>query len=351
MRWPWQTPEVETRSTPVVTAQYIDARRGIAVAGDTTSLSATVGTCAGIWSRSFAMLVPDPVDDLTPDILAAVGLDLFFRGESLWHIGLDQSRLTLRRAASWSEYAGGRYSLALSTPGGSKTVRALEDEVVKLTINAAPESPWRGRSPLALMGLSASLLADLEQTVSSALPYTGKGLLPIPSTVPEDQKTTALQGLRHGSLAVVGSKEDFGHHTGGSRSEFKRVELTPDLSGVPLVETTRDLHERVLAAAGVPPSLFTASGNAGASREALRLFTTLTLDPLARAITPELARKIGVTRLGLQDLATADTAGRARSVSSLVQSGVPLATAMSLVGWDNVDLPEGASKPINSGGE
>ena len=111
------------------------------------------------------------------------------------------------------------------------------------------------------------------------------------------------------------------------------------------------MHDRILAAAGIPPSLFSSGGNAGNSRESLRLFTTTTLDPLARIITPELTRKIGVTRLGLQDLATADTAGRARSVSSLVQSGVPLATAMSLVGWDNVDLPEGASKPINSGGE
>lgn len=66
-------------------------------------------------------------------------------------------------------------------------------------------------------------------------------------------------------------------------------------------------------------------------------------------LTPELARKIGVTRLGLQDLVSADVAGRA--VGSLVQSGVPLATAMSLVEWDNVPLPHGASKPIPHGGE
>lgn len=61
--------------------------------------------------------------------------------------------------------------------------------------------------------------------------------------------------------------------------------------------------------------------------------------------------KIGVQRLGTEDTLSSDTAGRARSVSSLVQSGVPLATAMALVGWDNVSLPEGASKPIAAGGE
>lgn len=349
MKWPWS--KRETRSAPIVTTQYIDARRASALSGGGASLSATLATCAGIWSRAFAMLVPEPSDTLTPDHLAAIGLDLFLRGQSLWHIGLDGSDLILRRAAFWDFQTGNRYSLTIPTPGGTEMIRALDGEVLALRINAAPETPWLGRSPLAFMGLSPDLLASVESTLATALPHTGKGLLPIPSTVPEEQKAKALAGLRDGSLAVIGSKEDFGHHTGGSRTEFKRVELTPDLRGVPLTETARDLHDRILAAAGIPPSLFTASGNAGASREALRLFTTTTLDPLARIITPELTSKLGIIRLGLQDLATADTAGRARSVSSLVQSGVPLATAMSLVGWDNVSLPDGASKPIHSGGE
>ena len=349
MKWPWQ--KRETRAAPIVTTQYIETRRAMALAGGSASLSATLATCAGIWSRSFAMLVPEPDDRLTADHLAAIGLDLFLRGQSVWHIGLSGSDLMLRRAAYWATHDGNRYSLTIPTPGGTDTIRALGGEVLDLRINPAPETPWLGRSPLAFMGLSPDLLASAEAAIAGALPHTGKGLLPIPSTVPEEQKAKALAGLRDGNLAVIGSKEDFGHHTGGSRTEFKRVELTPDLRGVPLTETARDLHDRILAAAGIPPSLFSASGNAGASREALRLFTTTTLDPLARIISPELGRKLGVTRLGLQDMATADTAGRARSVSSLVQSGVPLATAMALVGWDNVDLPEGASKPIHSGGE
>lgn len=350
MRWPWSKRETRS-SVAAVSTMYIDARRANALSGGTASLSATVATCAGIWSRSFAMLVPEPSDTLTPDHLAAIGLDLFFRGQSLWQIGVDGSDLILRRAAFWDFQPGNRYSLTIPTPGGTETIRALDGEVLALRINAASETPWLGRSPLAFMGLSPDLLASVEATLATALPHTGKGLLPIPSTVPAEQKAKALAGLRDGSLAVVSSKSDFAHHTGGAREEWKRVELTPDLRGVPLTETARDLHDRILAAAGIPPSLFSSGGNAGNCRESLRLFTTTTLDPLARIITPELSRKLGITRLGLQDMATADTAGRARSVSSLVQSGVPLATAMALVGWDNVDLPEGASKPIHSGGE
>jgi hypothetical protein len=351
MRWPWQKRETRSHSAGV-TQVYIDGKRKTALHSEGyASLSATIGTAAGLWSRSFAMLVPDPSDVLTPDHLAAIGLDLFFRGQSVWHIDLDHSGLQLRRAAFWDMVGRDRWSLTLPQPNGTDTVKALGDEVLSLTINASPETPWQGRSPLAFMGLASSLMADIEATVAGALPWAGKGLLPIPMTVPAEQKDAALAGLRTGYLATVYSKEDHSHHTGGAKSEFKRVDLTPELARAGLTDYGRDLHSRILAACGIPPGMVTDSGNAGAIREQMRAFALTTLDPLSRMITPELSRKIGVTRLGLQDLMSADVAGRARAVGSLVQSGVPLATAMSLVGWDNVPLPDGASKPIPHGGE
>lgn len=342
----------ETRSSAAnVSNVYIEAKRRAAHSEGSATLSATIGAAAGLWSRSFAMLVPEPSDVLTPDILGAVGLDLFFRGMSVWHISLEGSAIQLRRAAFWDMVERDRWNLTIPQPSGTETLKALGDEVLSLTIGASPETPWQGRGPLSFMGLSPSLLADIEATLSGSMQWVGKGLLPIPATIPEDQQNKAIQGLRHGSLAVVTSKEDYQHHTGGRPSEFKRVDLTPDLARAGLDATARDLHDRVLAACGIPPGMLTASGNAGAIREQMRAFALTTLDPLARMITPELSRKIGVQRLGLQDLMSADVAGRARAVGSLVQSGVPLATAMALVGWDNVELPEGASKPIAAGGE
>lgn len=351
MRWPWQKRETRSHAAGV-TQVYIDGKRKTALHSEGyASLSATIGTAAGLWSRSFAMLVPEPVDVLTPDHLGAIGLDLFFRGQSVWHIDLEGTDIQLRRAAFWDMVGRDRWNLTLPQPNGTDTVKALGGEVLSLTINTSPETPWQGRSPLAFMGLAPSLMADIEATVAGALPWAGKGLLPIPSTVPEEHKNAALAGLRTGSLATVYSKEDHAHHTGGRPSEFKRVDLTPELARAGLTDYGRDLHSRILAACGIPPGMVTDSGNAGAIREQMRAFALTTLDPLSRMITPELSRKIGVTRLGLQDLMSADVAGRARAVGSLVQSGVPLATAMSLVGWDNVSLPEGASRPIPHGGE
>jgi len=334
MIWPFRKREIETRASTGLTAQYMDTRRRDLLTDGQAHLSATVGTAAGVWSRAFSMLTPEPNTDLlTPDILAAIGLDLLLRGESCWHIRVEQGQGKLVPVAYWDELGNGRYHLHIARVNHTETVRALEPEVLKLIINPDPPQPWRGRSPFALMGLSPTLMAEIEQAVSAALPMAGKGLLPMPATIPEEQQQKALTGLRSGSLAVVSSKADFAHQTGGDRSELKRVELTPDLSRMGLQPIAVDLHQRIIAACGIPPALLSDSGNAGAMREAYRLFSLQTVAPLARQITPELSRKIGVSRLGLDDMMSSDTAGRARSVGALVKAGVELERAMKLVGW------------------
>ena len=146
-------------------------------------------------------------------------------------------------------------------------------------------------------------------------------------------------------LAVVTSKADHGYQTGGDRSEMRRVELTPDLRGVELPDMLASLEGRILAAAGVPPGLLATAGNAGAIREVYRLFCLQTVDPLSRIIVPELRRKLGIRALGLNDMMSADVAGRARAVRSPVESGVPLSTAMGLAGWADVRVPDPVPDP------
>ena len=158
--------------------------------------------------------------------------------------------------------------------------------------------------------------------------------MPFPDTVPEEQQTAAIRGLKGGGmLATIRSKADFATSTGQTRAnEFRRVELTPDLEQADLNPTVEQLHNRLLAAAGIPPALLTPSGNAGAMREAYRLFCLQTVEPLARTLLPELA-KIGVTSLSTGSMMSADVAGRARAVGTLVGAGMTLEKALALVGW------------------
>lgn len=338
--WPFKSkasePEREQRAAfPTVTAEYLSARRdGLSGSGD-ASLSATVAACAGMWSRGFAMLDPSPDSGpLGADVLSAIGLDLCLRGESVWHIRVERDDLTLHRAAYWDQVGRGRFHLHLARPNETETVRAIEGEVLHLTINSDAVQPWRGRSPFQLMGGSPVLMAQIESAIAGATDWTGRGLLPFPDTVPEEQQSAALRGLKAGgTLAAIKSKADFTTNTGQSRgNEFRRVDLTPDLRQADLNPTIDSLHSRVLAAAGVPPALVTASGNAGAMREAYRLFVLQTIEPLARQLAPEFA-KVGVTGMASASMMASDTAGRARSVGALVKAGVELERAMALVGW------------------
>lgn len=338
MIWPFKRrePEIEQRAAfPSVTAEYMAGRRQGVLSDGAVPLSATVAACAGMWSRAFAMLDADPdPNPLTATHLAAIGQDLCLRGEACFHVRVEGSDLRLVRAAYWDELGNGRYHLHIAHPARTETVRALEGEVLRLVINSPAEQPWRGRSPFALMGGSVKLMAEIEAAVAGAVDWVGRGVLPFPDTVPEEQQTAAIRGLKGGGmLAAIRSKADFSTSTSGNRaSEFRRVELTPDLEQADLNPTVDALHTRVLAAAGIPPALLTDSGNAGAMREAYRLFVLQTIEPLARQLLPELA-KVGITKLGTGTMMSADVAGRARAVGTLVGAGMTLDKALALVGW------------------
>lgn len=342
MIWPFRRKETareERAAFPSVTSEYLSARRDGLRSDGSAALSATIGTAASYWSRAFSMLDPGPeAGPLRPDVLAAIGLDLCLRGESVWHIRLDGNELTVHRAVYWDELGRGRYHLHIARPAETETVRAIEGEVLRLTINSDASQPWRGRSPFVLMGGSPRLMSEIERGISAATEWLGKGVLPFPDTVPEEMQSAALRGLKSGgTLAAIKSKADFATSTGQSRgNEWRRIDLGPDLRQADLNPAVAGLHNRLLAAAGVPPALVTESGNAGAMREAYRLFVLQTVVPMARQLLPEF-EKVGVNRLSSRSMLSADVAGRARAVGVLTTAGVPLEKAMRLVGWDDDD--------------
>ncbi|WP_415920582.1 hypothetical protein [Tateyamaria sp. SN6-1] len=336
--WPFKRKAPEVRAAfPTVTGEYIAGRQKVLQTSGGVNLSATVATCGQTWGRAFAMLTPAlGAETLTPDVLAAIGFDLCMSGESCWHIRVERGDLRLHRVAYWDELGGGKFHLHLARPGETETVRAIEGEVLRLTVNAPADQPWRGRSPFALMGASPRLMAEIEGAVSGAMEWTARGLLPFPDSVPEEQQNAALRGLKGGGmLAAIKSRADFAANTGQSRAnEFKRVDLTPDLQKADLHPATEGLHHRLLTACGIPPALVTPQGNAGAMREGYRLFVLQTIEPLARTLLPELA-KVGVTKMDSSAMLSADVAGRARAVGVLVTAGVPLEKAMRLAGWED----------------
>ena len=95
----------------------------------------------------------------------------------------------------------------------------------------------------------------------------------------------------------------------------------------------KDAFEAVLAACGVPPSLFTDAGGTS-QREALRRWHLNLVLPMARLVEHELTAKLE-TPIELKfDTYALDMVSRATVVAKLAQAGVPMATALDAVGLD-----------------
>ena len=99
------------------------------------------------------------------------------------------------------------------------------------------------------------------------------------------------------------------------------------------VELRRDVQALLLGAAGVPPSLVTGAAGTDA-REGVRRFISLTLEPTMTFAVGELRVKLDQPDLVISfaKLAGADVMTRAKSVESLVRSGVDLPHALSIAG-------------------
>ena len=98
-----------------------------------------------------------------------------------------------------------------------------------------------------------------------------------------------------------------------------------------MVKLADSAFSRVLAAAGVPPSLFVDDADGTAQREGLRRYHMGTVVPMARLLEAELSEKFGVSvRLKFDSYAT-DQVSRAQVFSKLAAvDGVSPEMAMAL---------------------
>ena len=98
------------------------------------------------------------------------------------------------------------------------------------------------------------------------------------------------------------------------------------------VELRRQVEQSVLAACGIPVQVLGGSDDS-ASREGLRQFLHVVIDPVARDIAQVLSRKFGQDlSFDFNHLWAADIQGRARSFQSMVGGGMAVEKAAALAG-------------------
>ena len=345
MRWPWTKPETRDSSyTDALIASIVTNATGATIA--TPTATGALESAAGLVARSFAgatVNAPTALSGaLTPGFLSLVGRSLVRYGEIAFYVHVRGGTLRLTPAASHdvkgdSEPETWTYELHLAGPSRYWSVDHVPSEsVLHFRHQVDPGRPWRGVGPIE----SAALAGKLSTATISALADEAGGprghLLPIPVDGADPTVATLKADIRTlaGKLAIVESAGaagwgDSDGAKGGPGWKPERIGANPPASMVQLLEAARG---EVLAACGVPISLFTDSDGTG-QREGFRRFLHTVLQPLARIVEAELSDKLEADiTINLDGIFAADLSGRARSFQSMVSAGMDPTKAAGLSG-------------------
>jgi len=339
MRFPWQARE--TRQAAPYSDAVIAALLETAD-GDTVEAAqvAAVEACAGLWGRGLASAEVTPTTPATAAVTATAlelaGRSLLVRGEAVYLVQVAATGAYLQPACDWDVTGGADpaswlYSLTLAGPS-TTTVRTVPAAAVVHVRYAPPAAePWKGIGPLARIGITKGMLANLERRLQQDV-ATGVGyVLPVPKV--DDALQRDIRGLA-GKLTLV--ETTAGGWEGGAgnapRSDYEpqRIGANPPES----LETLREGAARhVFAACGVHPAQLIASDGT-AMRESFRQFLHSTLKPVGRLVRDELRLKLNTPQLALafDELGAADLTGRARAFQGLVNGGMDTTQAAALSG-------------------
>ena len=350
MRWPWQRRESRASQpfTDAITAA-IAAQAAGTTAGDPGAIAA-LETAAGLWSRALAaatITTADgaPVPALTADVLALIARDLIRRGESVFAIEVEGGAPVLRPAGSWDvrgpwREADWRYRLDLFGPSGNVTRFLPAAAVIHCRYAVDPARPWYGLSPLAWARATGTLAANLEQRLGEEAGGSVARLIPIPQDGGKGGDGDPLASLKADiaagkgrALLVETTAAGWSEGKGAApQSDWRQSRIGADPPAT-LATLRSDAALAVLNACGVPVSLATDADGTG-QREAWRRFVMGSVEPVARMIADELARKLDAPglRFGFESLWAHDLAGRASAFAKMVGAGVAVERAVALSG-------------------
>ena len=345
MRWPWSNRETRDSSFTDTLVQTIVAQASGATHAQPASTGALEAS-ASIVARCFAaasVAGPDQfVAALGPSTLSMIGRSLIRQGEILFAIEIREGRVVLLPAASWdvegdADPASWSYRLTLGGPSRLTTLEPVAaNSMVHVRLQADPEQPWRGVSPLASAALAGRLSAETVMALADEASGPRGYLLPSPVDGADPTITALKSDIRalRGKVALVES-QSAGWAADGSQTrpkgdwEARRLGASP---GAPLIEQAGLASREVFAACGIPLSVVTDSEGTG-QREGFRRLLHSTIMPLAKIVSEELTDKFEVPiSLSFDGLFAADLAGRARAFQSLVGGGMAVEKAAALAG-------------------
>ena len=349
MRWPWKAEKRESNPyTDAIVSRIVEAAGGLS-SGDPSAIAAFEVAC-GLYSRAFASAKITPQNNrtmaITPSVAAAIGRGLIRSGESLHLIEVIEGTIRLVPIGHWDITGGDdprTWYVRASIFGPSETREVVRPWNAFLHVRYAvdPASPWRGIGPLGWASDTGILAGNLEKRLGEEAGGPVAHLLPVPSAGEgegdgeSDPNTLLRADIKAGkgrTLLIETTTQGWGQ---GAPAAPRR-DLVPSRLGADppatLASLRTDAALSVLGACGVPPSLAASvSGDGTAQRESWRRFLHGSVQPLAAITSQELSEKLEVPiTFDFSKLMASDIMGRARSVGSLVKSGMDLSDALAL---------------------
>ena len=338
--------------TQQIGSAYFDELR---YGSPSASATAAVQSALGLTRRAFMLGEVTPAQPetelLTPELLAMMAGGMLLGGNAVFEI------FESRRGGVTELIPVPAFSVTGSIPRATwaytlkwrnQADEELEKQVaanrvvhVRYMSNAS--APWYGVSPLAAAGVTAEALAYIERSLNHDAQTPVSHVLSVPDQSSDAQRKGVAADIRNARGHIVVEPTTAGGYGTGSQGA-PRQDYNTNRTGPEVPETSLQLRDgsalAIEAALGVPAGMF--SVNSGAMREGVRSFYHFTLLPIARLMEAELRLKLGVQdlRISLESLQAVDVSARSRAVGTLAQAGVPLAEALRLVGWTDVDLPD-----------
>ena len=325
--------------------------------------TAAVEFAVGIIGRA-AMAAEVKVSGATldPHTMAQLFRETILLGESVQLIDLNRrtNDLRLLPVATRPIITGGpapeswRYEVRLPRPNGEDPlyidqlpVRNVGAEgVIHVRYMPYRSAPWQGVSPLQSAGFTAETLARIEKSLQDDAKMPTGGIMPQPDGVSPTGITQVKAAVTAGKGALtLAETTASGFGLGPNAAPRKDWEQSRFGPMVPLasIQLWEGAMLAVLAALGVPPSLYTSQG--AALRESYRHLFGSTIEPLAQLIAAELSEKLEEEiTIRFPERIRSDVSALSRGFKGLVESGFTPEQVHDMLGFPG-DAPEPPPEP------
>ena len=348
MRWPWQ--RRETRDSGGGFSDVIVRLLESQAAGTAADASSTaaVEAASGALSRAFAaaeVVGPAWVQDaVTPGVLAQVGRDLIRKGDSMHIVRVGNAGAVKLIAASSWHFEGNHdpdsWTVRATAygPSTSTTWNLPASGVVFVRLGGTPGQTYVGTGPLSWAHTTARLGSEVERSLADEASGPLAQIISVPDDGGDGSDADPLALLKADiakarGKAVLVETTAAGWDSGKAaapQKDWRADRLGPSPPDA-MATIRKSVFEHVLAACGVPPSLFLDSDGTS-QREGLRRWHLGTVLPLARLIEHELSAKLETGVKLKFDNYPLDLAGRAQSFQKLVAGGVAVNEALVTAG-------------------